>query len=162
MAASGWEREERAISMPTPPSLSPLPWERQQTPKKAPLSHCHLSHTALFIPSWVLRAPTQLTPHQALGLAWEQGDTALLAMLMLILRKLTHVPSQMVQTQPSPSPPSLARPSARTQATSLLKTTKAPLLTQARGQSTGLARQAWPLSTNKGEDNEKRKSKLSR
>lgn len=79
MADSDWEQEERAISSHPTVSLFP-PQERQQTPKQATLSHCHLSHSALFIPSWVLSAPAQLAPHQALGLAREQGDTALLSL----------------------------------------------------------------------------------
>lgn len=59
------------------------------------------------------------------------------------------------------APQSPARPSAGTKATSLPKTTEPPLLTRARGQPTGLAWQAWPLSANKGDDNEERNSKLS-
>lgn len=58
-----------------PPRHLSLPssWERQQTPKKAPLSHGHLSHSALLMPSWVPSAPTQRALHQALGWARERG-----------------------------------------------------------------------------------------
>lgn len=87
------------------------------------------------------------------GLGPGTRDTALLAMLTLS-SEATHVPSQAEQTQPLSLQRGLRPPlSSKTQ--NLLSSLRP------RGQSTGLAWQAWPLSTNKGEDNEERKSKLS-
>lgn len=126
---SDWPREERAVSLPLHHPFSPFPGQSSslapQPAEKVSQSCGHRSRLC----SLGFLSSARPAPHQALGSAQEECDTALLPTPKRTTDEARTHPFTARGSPDSTSPP--IRPSARTKATSLLTQTLWPIRTPA-------------------------------